>query len=64
MDKITATYYVSHSLGMKTYRPRIKTPHWDKVLNIHCKSKVDALHEANIEIELLKSISRLPDSQF
>ena len=64
MDKLTASYYVSHSLGMETYKPRIITPHWSKVLNVHSMTKKDAIIHAQHEIDLLKSISMNPDTQF
>ena len=64
MDKLTASYYVSHSLGTKTFRPRIITPHWSKVLNVHCTTKADAINDAQHEIDLLVSISKHCDSQF
>ena len=54
----------SNSLGMTTYRPRICTPNWDKVLNIHCLTKEDAIHHANQEIDLIMSIISNPDTQF
>ena len=64
MDKLTASYYISHSTGMKSFKPRIITPRWSKVLDVHYLKKADAIHFAQIEIDLLKSISLNTESQF